>query len=200
MQEIWDNILDWGRNNLTEWTMSKVYIGCAIAGGTVILGQAGLNLFGLGGDADVDPDVDVDDIEGADNLNFLSIRALSGFVTMFGLVGWGGTASGWNPLGALAAAFSGGMFVMLLVALIMRFFRRLHFAGNIQPASVVGSTALVYLRVPAERRGKGKITVSIQGRSMQFDAFTKGEELPTGAECRVLRMTTEGTFEVAVED
>ena len=89
---------------------------------------------------------------------------------------------------------------MVVVAIIMRFFRRMQTTGNLQPESVVGQSANVYLKIPANRAGKGKITVSIQGRSMEYDATTAGEELPSGSECRILRMTTENTFEVGPLD
>ena len=69
-----------------------------------------------------------------------------------------------------------------------------------RPENAVGKTAKVYLRVPGEHSGAGKITVSIQGRSQEFGAVTGGPELPTGSEARVLGMTTENTFEVVALD
>ena len=94
MQEFWDSITGWAKDNLSDFAMAKIYIGCAIAGGAVLIGQTGLNLFGLGGDTDIDPDVWTSTaLDGLDSLNFLSIRALAGFLTFFGLVGWTGTDS-----------------------------------------------------------------------------------------------------------
>ena len=197
MQEIWDSISGWAREHLSDWTMIKIYLACAVAGGAVLIGQTGLNLFGLGGGEDIDADADVDTVEGADGLNFLSIRALAGFLTFFGLVGWGGTASDWHGGVTALVAFASGSTVMIFVAVIMRFFSRMHSEGNVDPKNAVGSNAKVYLKIPANNSGKGKITVSIQGRSMEFDAVTSGDELPSGSECRLLHMTTEDTFEVA---
>jgi len=200
MQEFWDSITGWAKENLSDFAMAKVYIACAIAGGTVLIGQTGLNLFGLGGDTDIDPDIDVDALDGGDSLNFLSIRALAGFLTFFGLVGWTGTDAEWGSGATVGAAFASGASVMLLIAFLMRFFQRMASSGNVQPHQAVGKTAQVYLKVPAERSGKGKITVRVQDRSMEFDAVTKGPELPTGSECRVVEMITESTFEVAPLD
>jgi hypothetical protein len=200
MQELWDTIKGWASDNLTDWTMVKIYIGCAIAGGTVLVGQTGLNLLGLGGDTDIDPDMDVDALEGGDSLNFLSVRALAGFLTFFGLVGWGGTSSGWGTLLTSVVAFLAGSTVMVFVAAMMRFFSRMQSSGTVKPEAAVGKTARVYLKIPANRTGKGKITVSVQGRSVEFDATTAGDELPSGSECRVVKMTTESTFEVAALD
>ena len=197
MEGFWSSIVGWAKENLSDWTMVKVYIARAVAGGTVLIGQTGLSLFGLGGDADVDPDMDVDALDGADSLHFLSIRALAGFLTFFGLVGWGGTASGWNGGVTVLAAFGAGAMVMVFVAVIMRFFQRMHSAGNVESKNALGSTASVYLRIPGHHGGKGKITVSIQGRSMEYDAVTSGDEIPSGGVCRIVGMPTQDTFEVA---
>jgi hypothetical protein len=197
MQELWTRLTEWAQTHLSDWTMIKVYIACAVAGGSVLIGQTGLNLFGLGGADDIDADTDVDAIEGdSDGLHLLSVRALAGFLTFFGLVGWAGTASGWNPLATVLASFASGAAVMVMVALVMRFFSRMASEGNVNPRNAVGKSARVYLRIPARRAGKGKVTVSIQGRSMQFEAVTAGDELPSGSDCRIARMTTDDTFEV----
>jgi len=200
MADIWNSITGWFSENMTDWTGSKVYLACAIAGGTVILSQLGLNLFGLGGGADVDPDVDVDALEGADDLNFLSIRAISAFLTFFGLVGWAGMNAGWSTPAHVSVAFVSGLSVMIVVALIMRTFIRMQSSGTVDAAGALGLMAQVYLRVPGEMRGKGKITVLIQGRTQEFQAVTAGPDLPTGAACRVTKQITSDTFEVeAVE-
>ena len=60
MEELWNSIVAWGKDNLADWTMVKVYLAFAIAGGSLLLGQLGLSVFGLGDGDDVDPDVDVD--------------------------------------------------------------------------------------------------------------------------------------------
>lgn len=198
MQEIWDSVVGWSREHLSDWTLIKVYMACAVAGGSVLIGQTGLSLFGLGGGEDVDADMDVDDIEGeGGSLSFLSIRALSGFLTFFGLIGWGGTAAEWGTAPTFLASMAGGGSVMFLIAWTMRFFQRLQSHGNLDPSSAVGKPAHVYLKIPSGRSGKGKITVSLQGRSCEFEAVSPGPELPSGSECRIVRMITEDTFEVA---
>ena len=85
---------------------------------------------------------------------------------------------------------------MVMVAVIMRSFQRLQSSGNVDAKAAIGHVAVVYLRVPGERSGKGKITVSVDGRSHEYEAVTAGKELPTGVDCRVVRMIGNGTFEV----
>lgn len=187
--------LDWLRAHASEWTLMKVYVGCAIAGGTILVGQAGLNLFGLGGDVDVDADVDADALDAGDGtVTFISVRTLASFMTMFGLVGWLGTAQEWGEGRTALFAFLAGSSIMLLVAYLMFMFKRLASEGNLTPRDAIGKTARVYLRIPAAKSGTGKVTVELQGRSEQFSAVTAGEALPTGSDCRLVDMTTEDTF------
>ena len=163
----------------------------------MLLGQMGLSLFGFG-DADNDFGVeDLGDMEGADSsLNFLSVRAIAGFLTFFGLVGWLGSGKGWGDATTGAAALAAGGSVMVMIAWIMRSFQRLSSSGNVIPENAVGKVAKVYLRIPENRSGKGKVTLSLQGRSVEFQAVSRGDALPTGADCRIVAMVGADTCEV----
>ena len=195
--EFLEGALEWAKDHLGTWTLVKAYIACAAAGGTVLLGQAGLNLFGLGGDVDVDADVDADALDAGDgSVQFLSVRTMASFLTLFGLVGWAGTAYGWGTVPTAAAALASGSSVMILVAYLLATFRKLQSQGNLDPRRAVGSSAQVYLRIPEKGAGQGKITVALQGRTAEFAAVSSGPELATGSTCRIVDMTTADTFVV----
>ena len=200
MDGVLDGVWTWLRTGLADWGMTKTYIACAIAGGSVIGLQFGLGLLGFG-DVDVDTDVDADIGDDA-SLHILSVRAIGGFLTFFGLVGWLGHSSNppWGTPLTLISATASGAAAMLFVAWMMRMFRRLTSHGNVDPSNAVGRTAQVYLRIPGNDAGRGKITLSLQGRSVEFAATTKGEALPTGVACRIVTMTTPDMFEVASLD
>ena len=180
-----------------SWTMETVYLTCATAGGAVLVLQTGMLLFG---GADHDADVGHSgsgEHHGADTgFNLLSVRSGAAFLTFFGLAGWGGTSAGWSTFPTMGAALGSGLVMLFLVAWLFSFQRKLYSAGNLDPRNAVGQPARVYLRIPAGNAGKGKITVSIQGRTQEYDASTAGPALPTGAPVRVVRQVTADTFEV----
>ena len=168
---------------------------CAGLGGGVLALQFLAQLFG-GGDVD-DFDVDGTDLDAGDtDFQWLSVRTVASFLAIFGLVGWWGTEEVWGGAKTLAVAFSSGFAVMLVVAYLLSLQRKLNSQGNVDPERVVGMVARVYLRVPASRDGVGKITVGVQGRTMEYTAQTAGSELATGAQVRVVRMISPNTFEV----
>lgn len=177
---------------LENWSLVTVYMGCAVVGGAVLVLQTLLLLFG-GDVADGEADVDHGDTDG---FSILSLRAIASFLAFFGLAGWGGTEAGWGTGLTMAVAFGAGLVMLFAVAWVLTLFRRAHEQGNIDPNNAIGQPAKVYLRIPGKHKGKGKITVSVQSRSVEFQAVTSGKEIPTGAEVRVLRQTTPNTFEV----
>lgn len=180
----------------TGFSMFAIYVGCATLGGAILTLQLFMLLFGFGDVDEFDFDADVDMDGGGDGAGYLSIRALAGFFTFFGLAGMQGMNSGWHPALTIGVATAAGLAMLFMIAWLMSLYRKLDEKGNVDPSRAVGKTAKVYLRIPPKREGKGKVTVLIQGRELQFEAVTAGEELSTGSECRLLKMTTQNTFEV----
>ena len=184
-----------------DWTMELSYMACAAAGGTVLVLQTLLMLFGVGDghDADLHHDVGAGDHDGehADGaFSLLSVRAVASFLTFFGLTGWMGTSKGWGETITILSAVGAGLVLMVIVAWMMRMQSKLQSKGNLDPRNALGQSARVYLRIPGRNSGFGKITVKVQGRSAEFNAFTLGDELATGALVEVKSMRTPDTFEV----
>jgi hypothetical protein len=176
---------------LDQLTQSPLYLGAAVLGGAVLALQTVLLLFGGdGGDGDIDHG------DASDGFGFLSIRAIASFLTFFGLMGLYGTASGWGAGLTAGAATGAGLAMMTFVAWLFSMQRNLAQEGTLDPSLAIGLPAKVYLRIPGERAGRGKITVAVQGRSAEFSAVTTGPELPTGSDARVVRQIDENTFEV----
>ncbi|HEX6883625.1 MAG TPA: hypothetical protein VF530_09610 [Planctomycetota bacterium] len=187
-----------------DWTMELSYMACAAAGGTVLVLQTLLMLFGFGdgGDADLHHDVGAGDVgDGGEHhdgaFGLLSVRAVASFLTFFGLTGWMGTSREWGETTTLLVAIGAGLALMVVVAWMMRMQSKLQSKGNLDPRNAVGLSARVYLRVPGKNGGFGKISVKLQGRTAEFQAFTLGDELPTGALVEIRSMRTPDTFEVA---
>jgi membrane protein implicated in regulation of membrane protease activity len=190
-----------------------IYLICAIVGCTIVVLQIVLQAFGLFGEAEVDAgdmdvDVDVDVAVDADTdaagpeghgnvfFGFLSFKALCAFVGIFGLVGLALFETKLPMQGRIALSFASGVAGMLLVGWMMRGLAHLQASGTVNLRNAVGRTATVYLRIPAEGRGHGKVTVEVQGRSMEINAVTDGEELPTGTRVTVLAMEGDDTLKV----
>lgn len=71
---------------------------------------------------------------------------------------------------------------------------RMEQSGTINMANAVGCKGNVYLKIPGEKQGEGKVQISIQGAIREFDALTAGEELETGAPIRVVEVINDNTL------
>lgn len=172
-----------------DFSIKTIYLVCSAIGGAVLSIQ--LLLLVLGGDTDADSDVDH-----GDGFGFLSIRAIASFLTFFGLIGMWGLAKGWGAGLSTLLGLGAGTSMMLLVAWMISLQSKLAEEGNLDPDNALGKAATVYLRIPAQGEGRGKITVSVQGRTHEFQAVSRGPEHPTGSQVRVIRRVTANTFEV----
>ncbi|HEV3255992.1 MAG TPA: hypothetical protein VG013_03860 [Gemmataceae bacterium] len=184
--------------------MDTVYLVCATLGGTLLVCQVVLTLLGLGEHHDiggheihVDVHHDVDhDQETSWFVSALSFRALVAAVTFFGLAGLAALSTGAEQPLALGLALAGGGAAVLLVASLMRALSRLRSDGTVRIERAVGKSGTVYLTVPGQKAGVGKVTLNLQNRTVECQAVTAQDELATGAKVVVVSVIAPDTVEV----
>ena len=172
----------------------RTYWGIAIFASLIFLIQMVMTFIGIGdadaGDADFDlvGDADGGTLDAGGTLQLFSVRNIVNFLLG---VGWGGVC--WAPsianttLLGLAALLTGVAFVAVF-ALVYRQMMHLEHDGAFRIEDCVGKVADVYLRIPGQRKGEGKIQFSFQGSVQELAAITDGEQIPSGSKVRVLEV------------
>ncbi|MDR2027329.1 MAG: hypothetical protein LBQ01_07215 [Prevotellaceae bacterium] len=74
----------------------------------------------------------------------------------------------------------GGILLVTVVMLIFYYMSRLGESGNIHSEDAIGKTAVVYVPISERRSRAGKIQLTINGATCEFDALTDGDSLKTG--------------------
>ncbi len=205
-------IMDWW-NAMTAAQHGFMFV--AVPATLALVIQSVMLLVGLGGGgADLDGDGIPDGFDAPDGVDLdgdgipdahdsldgdLRVFTVRGFVAFFAVFGWTGSAmlAGHMPLWfSIVGAFFAGAAAMILIALLMRSMLKLQQSGNMDPKNAVGKSGTVYVTVPANRGGSGKVNLVFQERFSELDAVTDGEEIPTGREVTVVGVTTLGTLVV----
>jgi hypothetical protein len=181
--------------------MTTFFIVCAALGGGVLIVQLLLGLLGV-----IDAGTDAHAGHGHDHvhsasegLDLLSVRALSAGVAFFGIGGLTGLAT---PLGLFAAiplALIGGLAAMVGTAVAMRWMLRFEDDGTVLIHGAVGATGTVYLAIPGDRQGSGKVMLSLQNRIVEYQAVTSAAPLPTGAAIMVVDVVGPDTVDVVAD-
>ena len=84
------------------------------------------------------------------------------------------------------ALIAAGLAAYVVVWLVIRLILRLQEDGTVNYGSAVGKEATVYVSVPPNREGRGKITLVLQGRYTEADAVTdEKERIPVDAQVTV---------------
>lgn len=172
----------------------------ALSASLIFLVQSIMTFVGLGGDADLDAggDFDADGADGVDpGMNLYTFRNLINF-----LLGFGWTAIVFYDKISSKALLIGLAFLVgvIFVAVVMYLFKLLYSmqaSGNINvEKSAVGCEGKVYLTIPAERRGSGKVQITINDSVREYTAITDGEELRTGTDIKVAEVINQTTLVV----
>ena len=193
--------------------MEILFLICAGLGGTLMLCQFFASLLGLGGDhgdadhghfGDAHGDHDVhghDTDHDHDNASswffgMLSFRALTAALTFFGLSGLASLQGGLEAPHALLIGLASAAVAVYVVASMMRLLARLKADGSVRIDRAVGQLGTVYLKIPGQKAGAGKVTLVLQNRTVECPAITAQHELPTGTRIRVVALVGPDTLEV----
>jgi membrane protein implicated in regulation of membrane protease activity len=187
--------------------MANVFIFCSVFGGTILMVQTLLAIIGFGlGGLDVDVDMGDGDAGGAVGhshaftyhiFKVISFRTMIAGVTFFGLAGWAALVGTGSQFIAILVAVLAAMVAVFAVYFLYRWINAMRYQGNVSSDKLVGATGSVYVRIPAQGKGAGKVLVSQQNRTMEYEAFSVGRELPTGTQITVLKVISPTAVEVS---
>lgn len=192
----------------------NVYFGCAAAGGAVLVLQTLAQLLGAGHH---DADAGIDDVhDGASHgghhgghhgaadgdafVKLFTLKTVVAFLTFFGLAGLAAERAGTHPASGFVLALLAGGIALYGVAWLMKTLAGLQSRGNVSLERAVGESGTVYLQVPANGEGQGKVTLALQGRTVELKAVSRGPALPTGASVRIVALRSPDVVEVAAAD
>lgn len=199
---------------MVEWysslsVMEQIFFWLGIISSVFLVVQIILMCFSaFGGDLDIDGDGDID-VDTDSGVSIFTVKSVTAF---FAVGSWAGLLTctlapeNLQWLGIIIALIAGGA-AMTAVAFIIRAMLKLQCNGALQTEQLVGKTATVYVSIPAKRGGRGKITLNAQGRYLELDAMTDGEDklmtdetveiIATENECALVKRI-ENTVEAAV--
>lgn len=198
---------------ITWWTslsfLMKVLWGITMASSLIFLIQSVLTFLGAG-HADIDGGMDMDagfDAGGLDasaaeagvetdpGMNLLTFRNFVNFCLGFG----------WTSV-LLAGKIRSTALLMIvsiivgisLVAAVLWLFKWLggmQQTGNINVyRSAAGCQGKVYLTIPGERKGQGKVQITINNAVREYDAVTDGDTIADGTPIKVVEVVNDYTL------
>ena len=209
---------------MIEWWNSlepamKVLWAVTLSASLVFVIQTVMTFLGAAGDSDFDINTDADasaagdladgsvdvgggpDVSGTEaahpstGMNLLTFRNFINF-----LIGFGWTAillkdsipsTGLRMLIAILV----GAALVVLVMLLFKWLTDMQETGNINVyKSAVDCQGTVYLTIPGERAGEGKVQITIQNAVREYAAVTDGPTLKTGARIRVVDVVSANTL------
>lgn len=185
---------------ITWWTSlstaMQVLWAITLSASLIFVIQTVMTFLGLG-DHDADFDLDTSDgsFDADPSMNLLTFRNLVNFCLGFG----------WTAVLMHEKIQSNALLIIvsvivgiLLVTVVMWIFKWLsgmQQTGNIDVhKSAVSCEGKVYLTIPGERKGEGKVQITINNAVREYDAVTDGETIPTGKAIKVTEVINDYTL------
>lgn len=159
------------------------------------------------GDIDIEPegmdfDMDADGINefqslaGAD-FRFVTFRGIIAFATMFGWIGAALAGTSLHLALTMILAILAGLGGMLIIALLFYGISKLQQSGNINYRLAIGKDANVYIPIPGDKKGHGKVQLLLQERFIEANAVTNDSTMiGTNELVRVVDLLDATTFVV----
>mgnify|MGYP001178228519 CR=1 FL=1 len=160
----------------------------AIPASLVFIVQMVMTFIGADSTDGLEADFDSDLSGGDAPFQLFSLRNLVNFLLGFSWMGisFYSTISS-KPLLLVLSILVGAFFVFLFF-IIIRQVQKLAEDNSFRISDTLNKTAEVYLTIPGNKTGKGKIMISVKGAFHELEAITERESIPSGSVVKVVRI------------
>ena len=194
---------------ISEWWIAlapgmKILWSITLAASLVFIIQSILTFIGADAgdngldipDGDFDPSADVSTADaGNPGMNLYTFRNLVNFLLGFGWTAILLRSSVDSTALLLIIAFIVGVMLVAVVMFLFKWLSTMQQSGNINVyKSAVGCQGTVYLTIPAERSGEGKIQITINNSVREYNALTDGDAIDTGTPIKVIEVLNPSTL------
>lgn len=118
----------------------------------------------------------------------LSMRSIIAFFTFFGWTGVLGLNNHVSVWLSVILASVVGIIAMFIVAYMVYKFSQLEQSGTLNLYNALDKPGEVYLSIPGQGKGVGKVHLKVDGTVREVDAITEGDTLKTGTSIKVVEI------------
>jgi membrane protein implicated in regulation of membrane protease activity len=166
----------------------KTFWFVAIPASLIFIFQTVMTFMGADSSDGIQADFD-GDLSGAEApFQLFSLRNLINFLLGFS---WTGisfyTTIPNKPFLIILSLLIGVLFVYLFFVIILQV-QKLAEDNSFKIADTLNKTAEVYLTIPENKKGNGKILISVKGAYHELEAMTENEKIPSGSVVKVVRI------------
>ena len=167
----------------------QIFWGCALVSSIFMVVQLALSLIGMG---DFEFDADAASADGLDFSGGMDLFTVKNFTNFFVGFGWAGISLREYIDSDLTLIIISAIVGLLFVAIFIMIFKQLmKIEGStaVGVEATIGRKADVYLRIPANRSGKGKVQLSVNGAVKEYNAMTDdAEPIASGSIVEIIEM------------
>lgn len=148
-------------------------------------------------------DGDFDDSNDGISSNIFKVLSIRNVITFFTIFGWSGITVYSTGVGKIITVIASILFALAVTVLMSILFfsiLRLTESGNINLEDAVGHVGDVYIPIPANQSGIGKVHITFNNVFREVDAVTSGEALPTGTKVLIVKLRKDDSFVVTKTD
>jgi hypothetical protein len=168
----------------------KIYWGIAVPFTLFFVLQLVLSFLGAESPDDL-PDTEIDADHGIP-FQFLTLKNLIGFFTIFAWTGITCTEAGISNGITLVIATVAGLLMMGLMAGLFYLMMKSGADGTMKIRNAIGQVGEIYLTIQPHRTGMGKIQVKVSGSLRTLDAMTDDEKpLTSGQLAQVIEIVND---------
>lgn len=169
-------------------SLLKTFWFVAILSSLIFIVQTIMTFIGADASDGIDADFD-SNLDGTDApFQLFSLRNLINFLLGFSWTGISFYNSIHNKIVLIVLSLLIGILFLYLFFLIIKQIQKLAEDNSFKISSTLNKTADVYLTIPENMKGKGKIMISVNGAFHELEAMTENDKILSGSVVKIVRI------------